>query len=244
MNNRLDTSPAMSLSETASVVDWSIVTRRSVRAFLTKEVARSEIEAMLNVARYSASGMNIQPWRVHVVTGESKSRLSEAIARVDASPTLSADLDEPYQYYPREWVSPYIERRRKVGWDLYGLLGIAKGDKAKMHAQHGRNYAFFDAPVGLFFTLDRAMEVGSFIDYGMFLQSFMIAARGRGLHTCVQAAFLKYHRIISSELGIPDSEMLICGMSLGHADPHGIENTLSTEREPVASFTIFHDKNA
>jgi nitroreductase len=244
MNNRLDTSPPMSLSDTASAVDWAIVTRRSVRAFLAKEVARSEIESMLNVARYSASGMNIQPWRVHVVTGESKVRLSEAIAQVDAGPTLNADLDEPYQYYPREWVSPYIERRRKVGWDLYGLLGIAKGDKTRMHAQHGRNYAFFDAPVGLFFTLDRAMEVGSFIDYGMFLQSFMIAARGRGLHTCVQAAFLKYHRIISSELGIPDSEMLICGMSLGHADPEGIENTLSTEREPVASFTTFHDKNA
>ena len=222
-------------------VEWAIATRRSVRAFLPDPVARDEIEAILSTARYSASGMNMQPWHVHVLTGPAKARLSAAIASLDDDPRRSADLEEPYDYYPREWHSPYLERRRKVGWDLYGLLGIAKGDKERMHAQHGRNYRFFDAPVGLFFTVDRALQEGSLLDYGMFLQSVMVAARGRQLHTCPQAAFLKFHRLIAEQLGIPADQMLVCGMSLGYADASSIENSLVTEREPVAAFTTFHD---
>ncbi|MET3918977.1 nitroreductase [Variovorax sp. OAS795] len=222
-------------------VDWAIATRRSVRAFLPEPVAREEIEAILSTARYSASGMNMQPWHVHVLTGPAKARLSAAIASLDDDPHRSADLEEPYDYYPREWRSPYLERRRKVGWDLYGLLGIAKGDKERMHAQHGRNYRFFDAPVGLFFTVDRALQEGSLLDYGMFLQSVMVAARGRQLHTCPQAAFLKFHRLIAEQLGMPADQMLVCGMSLGYADASSIENSLVTEREPVAAFTTFHD---
>ncbi len=132
-----------------------------------------------------------------------------------------------------------MDRRRKVGWDLYSLLGIAKTDKARMHAQHARNYAFFDAPVGLIFTIDRVMQQGSWLDYGMFLQSIMVAARGRGLDTCPQAAFTQFHRIISEELQLPPEEMVVCGMALGHADPKAIENTLVTEREPVAGFARF-----
>ncbi len=110
--------------------------------------------------------MNTQPWHVHVVRGRVKERISEAIAEIDNDPVRSAELTEPYDYYPVKWTSPFIERRRKVGWDLYGLLGIEKGDKERRHDQHGRNYRFFDAPVGLFFTIDRAMEQGSLIDYG------------------------------------------------------------------------------
>ena len=238
--NRHSSPPLSSLSETQSVIDWSIRTRRSVRSFSDQPVSREHVESILDTARFSASGMNVQPWRVHVVTADGKANLSAAIAHVDDNPALNAGFDEPYQYYPREWVSPYIERRRKVGWGLYGLLGITKGDKQRMHEQHGRNYQFFDAPVGLFFTLERNLEVGSFLDYGMFLQSVMIAARGLGLHTCVQAAFLKYHRIISAELSIPETQMLICGMSMGYADEKSIENTLETERESVESFTTFH----
>jgi nitroreductase len=189
---------------------------------------------------YSASGMNMKPWRVHVLTGEAKSRLSAVLAELDDSPEESRDLQEPYDYYPREWFSPYLERRRKVGWDLYGLLGIAKGDKQRMHKQHGRNYRFFDAPVGLFFTVDRQLEQGSLLDYGMFLQSVMIAARARNLRTCPQAAFLKFHCQIADILEIPVGQMLVCGMSLGYADPASIENSLVTEREPVSTFTTFH----
>ena len=134
-----------------------------------------------------------------------------------------------------------MARRRKIGWDLYGLLGIAKGEKDKMHTQHRRNFMFFDAPVGLVFTIDRALQIGSWLDYGMFLQNIMVAARGLGLHTCPQAAFANYHVLIREQLGIPEDEVVICGMSLGTADAEAIENTLVTEREPVEGFATFID---
>jgi nitroreductase len=173
---------------------------------------------------------------VHVLTGESKLALSRRIRAAFDDPAERATHREEYAYYPTDWVSPYIDRRRKVGWDLYGLLGIGKTDKAAMHAQHGRNYDFFGAPVGLIFTIDRVMRQGSWLDYGMFLQSVMVAARARGLDTCPQAAFCQFHRIIREQLALPEGEMVVCGMSLGHADPSAIENTLVTEREPVAGF--------
>jgi len=239
--NRFAPPPSIPAVALRDAVDWAIVTRRSIRAFLPTPVPREDIDSILGVASAAASGVNTQPWRVHVVMGESKQRLSAAIASINDDPGLAEQLDEPYDYYPREWASPFVERRRKVGWDLYGLLGIAKGDKERMHAQHGRNYAFFGAPVGLFFTVDRVMQTGSFLDYGMFLQSLMVAARARGLDTCPQVAFTKFHRVVAAQLGIPDRELLVCGMSLGYADPHRIENTLVTEREPVHRFTTYHD---
>ena len=216
------------------------MSRRSVRAFLPTPVAREDIESILDIARHCASGVNTQPWQVHVVTGTAKERVTEAILKAYDDAAELTLLDEPYAYYPREWTSPFIERRRKVGWDLYGLLAIPKNDKARMHAQHARNFRFFNAPVGLFFTLDRAMEKGSFLDYGMFLQSIMIAARSRGLDTCPQAAFTTFHTIIARELGFSASETFVCGMSLGYADPSRVENSLITEREPVSAFTHFH----
>jgi nitroreductase len=178
-----------------------------------------------------------------VLTGAVKERVSAAILATYENPARLAEQDEPYDYYPTEWVSPYVDRRRKVGWDLYSLLGIAKGDKPRMHAQHARNYRFFDAPVGLIFTIDRVMQQGSFLDYGMFLQSLMVAARARGLDTCPQAAFTTFHRIIAKEIGLADSQRLVCGMSLGYADPSRIENALVSERAPVSDFTHFHDHN-
>ncbi|HXD07308.1 MAG TPA: nitroreductase, partial [Burkholderiaceae bacterium] len=187
------------------------------------------------------SGTNIQPWKVHVLTGEAKDRLSAAILAVHNDPEQLKQAQEEYAYYPRQWIAPYIDRRRKIGWDLYGLLGIGKADKQRMHEQHGRNYSFFDAPVGMIFTIDRILEQGSWLDYGMFLQNVMIAARGRGLDTCPQAAFTPFHRVIARELELPESEMIVCGMALGYADPNAIENRLVTEREPVTGFTQFHE---
>jgi nitroreductase len=229
--------PARSLQQ---AVDWAILSRRSIRAFLPTAVPAQQVREILRVASHAASGVNTQPWRVHVLYGDAKRRLSDAIAEVDNHPERSAEHLDPYNYYPEEWAAPFIDRRRKVGWDLYGLLGIAKGDKARMHAQHGRNYRFFDAPVGLMFTMNRILGQGSFIDYGMFLQNVMVAARARGLDTCPQVAFIKYHRVIAEQLHIPEDELIVCGMSLGHADPHSVENTLVTERAPVQEFTTFH----
>ncbi|MFN3295395.1 nitroreductase [Caldimonas sp.] len=221
-------------------VDEAITSRRSIRAFLPTPVPRETIEDLLRVAARAPSGTNTQPWKVHVLTGASLRRLVERLRAAHDDPA-QAELHQPeYAYYPSQWVSPYIERRRKVGWDLYGLLGIAKSDKQRMHEQHGRNYEFFGAPVGLMFTIDRVMQQGSWLDYGMFLQNLMIAARARGLDTCPQAAFTPFHRIVMDHLGASPQEMLVCGMSLGYADPQAVENRLVTERAPVHEFTRFH----
>ncbi len=221
------------------IVDAAISSRRSIRAFKQTPVAREDIEAILQVAARAPSGSNTQPWRVYVLTGDIRERLSQAILDTYLDPEKVKAHTEEYAYYPRQWVAPYIDRRRKVGWDLYGLLGLTRDDKAGMQAQHGRNYVFFDAPVGLIFTIDRVMEQGSWLDYGMFLQNVMVAARARGLDTCPQAAFTQFHRVIADVLQIPDSEQLVCGMALGFADPERVENSLQTERASVADFARF-----
>ena len=229
----------MIVSKQQEMVDAAITSRRSIRAFLDTPVEREDIARILEVASRAPSGTNIQPWRVYVLTGEARERLSAAILAAHDNPELARQHTEEYAYYPRQWVSPYIERRRKVGWDLYSLLGITREDKAGMHRQHGRNYRFFDAPVGMIFTVDRILEQGSWLDYGMFLENIMIAARGRGLDTCPQAAFTPFHRIIKEQLGLPEGEMVVCGMALGYADNAKIENSLITQREQLDSFVKF-----
>lgn len=231
----------MITSTIQQAVDEAITSRRSIRAFLPQPVAREDIQQILEVAARSPSGSNTQPWKVYVLTGARLHALSDAILAAHNTEGQGGHEQE-YNYYPVKWVAPYLERRRKVGWDLYALLGLGRENKSGMHAQHGRNYAFFDAPVGLIFTIDRVMEQGSWLDYGMFLQSIMVAARGRGLDTCPQAAFTQYHKIIAEQLQLPEDEMLVCGMSLGHGDYSKIENTLATERASVAEFTRFLDE--
>jgi len=220
-------------------VDAAITSRRSIRAFLPTAVAREDIEQILQVAGRAPSGTNTQPWKVYVLQGERKQRLSAAILAAHNDPEQASQHHEEYAYYPREWVSPFIDRRRKVGWDLYALLGLTRDNKAGMAAQHGKNYDFFGAPVGLIFTIDRIMEQGSWLDYGMFLQNIMVAARGRGLDTCPQAAFTQYHRLIAEQLALPQNETVVCGMALGVADLSKIENSLITDRMAVEEFVKF-----
>lgn len=217
-------------------VDHAIRSRRSVRRFLPTPVPRQTVEELLALAARAPSGTNVQPWKVYALAGAAKDKLSQAI--LDKFEHTSMDGRE-FDYYPTEWADPWLSRRRKIGFGLYGLLGIAKEDKAGMKRQTGRNYLFFDAPVGLIFTMDRQLGRGMFIDYGMFLGNLMTAARARGLDTCAQAAFADFHQTIREVLGIPENELVLCGMSLGHADPDAPENRLETEREPVAGFTDF-----
>ena len=224
-----------------AAVDAAIESRRSVRAFLPTPVPRATIERILAVAARAPSGTNTQPWRVTVLSGDAKAALSARIVAAFGDPQERARHTQEYAYYPTEWRPPYLDRRRKVGWDLYGLLGIGRDDKSRMHAQHARNFEFFDAPVGLIFSIERVLEQGSWLDFGMFLQSLMVAARARGLDTCPQAAFAPFHRLIADQIGLPATEMVVCGMSLGHADPDAVENRLVTEREPVAGFARFLD---
>ncbi len=220
-------------------VDELIRSRRSLRAFLPTPVADEDIRAMLEVAARAPSGTNTQPWKVIVLKGQALHDLSQTILAAYNDPEIAKTHTEEYKYYPVQWRSPYIDRRRKIGWDLYALLGLERENKAGMHAQHGRNYAFFDAPVGLIFTIDRVMEQGSWLDYGMFLQNLMLTARARDLDTCPQAAFTQFHRIIQEKLDIPAQEMIVCGMSMGYADHSKIENSLHTERASVDEFARF-----
>jgi len=226
-------------------VDAAIESRFAARAFLPTPVPRESIAEILRVASRAPSGTNTQPWRVYVLQGASRDTLVEKVCAahdaVYADPSLAARYVGDHDYYPRNWVSPYIERRRENGWGLYGLLGIVRGEKDKMHAQHQRNYRFFGAPVGIMFTMDRILARGSLVDYGMFLQNVMLAARARGLHTCPQAAWIEFAQIVLPHIGAGPGEMLVCGMSIGHADEKEKVNSFHTPRVPVESFTRWLD---
>lgn len=215
----------------------ALLTRRSVRGFLATPIPRHTVEEILALAARAPSGTNVQPWKVYACAGAVRDALSaELMALHDAG---GGAHEAEYAYYPTVWREPYLARRRKLGWDYYATVGLTRADKAGMHRQHGRNFAFFGAPVGLFFALDRELERGSWLDTGMFVQNVMIAARAYGLHTCPQAAFTTYHAVVRRHLSIPAAQILLCGMSLGHIDPDAPENALTTEREPVGNFATF-----
>ena len=230
-----DMTPATRRAAAASVTE-ALQTRQSMRAFLPDPVDDAVIAEILQTAARAPSGTNTQPWHVYVVRGQQREALSaEILAAFNAGEQPAFE----YSYYPETWRDPYLARRRANGWGLYGALGIEKGQRDKMQAQHGRNYLFFDAPVGLMFTIDRDLEIGSWLDYGMFLQSVMVAARGYGLDTCAQQAFAQYHAIIGRRLSIPAEQMIICGMALGYADMTAPENHYRTPREPLDVFATF-----
>jgi nitroreductase len=231
----------MTHANTVAAVDQAITSRMSARAFTQQEVSRELITEILQVASRAPSGTNTQPWKVYVLQGATRDALVEKVCAaheaIRANPEVAKQFTEPYDYYPAQWVSPYIDRRRENGWSLYGLLGIGKADKDRMHEQHQRNFKFFDAPIGLMFTIDPIMGRGSLLDYGMFIQNIMVAARARGLHTCPQAAWNGFHSIILPHIGAGEGEMLVCGMALGYADETDKVNTLVTPRVPVNEFT-------
>jgi nitroreductase len=220
-----------------TLTDLAITSRRSVRRFLPDPVPRAVVAAILDAAARAPSGTNMQPWRGYVLVGAAKDALCSAVQTVFDAETEGHRQE--VQYYPNDFFEPYLSRRRKVGWDLYGMLGIARGENAKMRAQHRRNFQFFDAPVGMVFTIHRDLATGSWLDYGMFLENVMIAARARGLDTCAQAAWTHYHKAIRPVLGLAEEEVVVCGMALGHADPDAPENRLVTERAGSGAFMIW-----
>ena len=218
-------------------VEAALLTRRSVRGFTPQPVPEEAVQRILAAASRAPSMTNTQPWHVHVLTGAARARLCAAVLAAHEAGEVP---DMEYEYYPATWRDPYLGRRREVGWALYGLLGIAKGDREATSRQHGRNYEFFGAPVGMIFTIDRGLGQGSWLDLGMFMQSVMTAARGCGLDTCAQAAFASYHAIIRRLLDIPAEHIVACGMALGHADPAEPANRLATQRVAVEAFAQFH----
>jgi nitroreductase len=239
LQQKLSAGPFAAFSESeCAAIERAIAERRAVRGFDSRPVSRELIERILDIAARAPSGTNMQPWRVYVLGGEARRALSDAIAR-ERSAETTAHREGEYRYYPEKFFEPYLSRRRKIGWDLYGLLGIKKGDAAAMHAQHGKNFEFFGAPIGMIFTIDRRLEIGSWLDYGMFVENVIIAARAHGLETCPQAAFASFHDVVRASLGIGQGEVVVCGMAVGYPDWSVPENKLETTRESAASFTSF-----
>uniref|UniRef100_B1XVY4 Nitroreductase n=1 Tax=Polynucleobacter necessarius subsp. necessarius (strain STIR1) TaxID=452638 RepID=B1XVY4_POLNS len=221
----------------------AITSRMSVRAFTKEVVSKEVILKLLEISARAPSGTNTQPWKAYVVEGEALAdlcgKVCSAYDSIAANPELAKEYQPAYDYYPTKWFSPYIDRRRENGWGLYGLLGITKGDKDKMHAQHRKNFEAFGAPVCIFFTIDKELGRGSMLDYGMFLQNIMVAARGEGLDTCPQAAWNDYAKIILPLIDAKENEMLVCGMALGCADKSAPVNTFHTPRVAVESFATW-----
>lgn len=226
-------------------VDQVMTDRHSVRAFSEKKPDVSLIRAILDAAAQSPSGSNTQPWRVYVLQGQSLAELIRKVClaheQVRAQPELAAGFRQLFHYYPKEWPSPYLERRRDNGRGFYGVLGIARGDKEGMHQQDQRNYRFFDAPVGLIFTINKSLGQGSWIDYGIFLQSIMLSAKGHGLDTCVQASWNGFANVVLPHIGAAECETVVCGMALGYAEEEAPINHFRTPRAPVDSWTTWLD---
>ena len=214
-------------------------TRRSIRAYKSDPVPGAFVREIVALGRHAPSGSNIQPWRVHVLTGATLRRVGSAIqqAFLDDEPGHKRD----YDYYTDPVYEPYLARRRQCGWGLYSLLGIGRGDREKSKTYRATNYNFFGAPVGLIFTIDRRLEKGSWLDYGMFLQTIMLAARARGLHTCPEAAIASYPDIVRRELGIANEWVVICGMAMGYADSGALINTFQPPRIEVDEYAVFLD---
>lgn len=229
--------------EQVQFVDDAIRSRHSVRAFLSTPVDAQIIKDILEVACRAPSGTNTQPWKVYVVTDKKRDEMVDRVCKAQLEiynhPEKAAEYQETFPYYPEKWISPFIDRRRENGWGLYGLLNIQKGEKEKMAAQQLRNYQLFDAPVGLYFAVNKAMGIGSKMDISMMIQNVMVAAKARGLDTCPQAAWNHFHPIVLEVLGASDDEELVCTVALGYANPDEIVNTFITPREPVENFTVF-----
>ena len=222
-----------------TAVDAVIKSRKSIRAFKKDPVDPKLIEHILAVASRAPSGSNMQPWNVYVLTGEAIERVTEAVCKAFDS---GKKYEGEYKYYPDKFFEPYLSRRRQMGWSMYGILGIAKGEHEKARLQQRRNYLFFDAPVGLIFTINRGLPSGCFIEYGMFMDNIMLSAKSHGLDTCAQGGWSDYHEILRQVLPIKPEELVLDGMAMGYADKEAAIYKLETEREPVSSFTRFIDK--
>ena len=225
----------------APLVDEVIESRRAIRRFLPQSVPVSAVHDILEVARHAPSASNIQPWRCHVLTGAARDRLvAEAVAAFRAGGP--AALSSEYEFYPAQLPGPFLGRRAAFGAKLGGALGIDQADMAARLHVMVRNFMFFEAPVGIIFTIDRRLERASLLDYGCFLQNVMLAARARGLDTCPQQTWAAMHRVIRPILGLGEEEMVVCGLAMGFADPDAPENLLGLSKEAPARFATFHDE--
>ncbi len=220
------------------IVKEALLNRKSVRAYLDKKVGKEQIESILNLAKHAPSGVNTQPWKVAVVMGEKKKDLEEQLLKAFWDKTTPK---RDYQYYPLEWKAPYSMRRAACGLQLYKAAGVGRDDKEARLAQWAENFHAFGAPVMLFFYMDDYLQAGSYLDYGMFLQSIMIAATAEGLATCAQGALAEYSDIVKAQLNIPKETVLLCGMALGYEDTQAPINQYRTPRLDLEEFATFYE---
>jgi nitroreductase len=218
-------------------VSEAVNSRRSMRTFKLDPVPRGDIEWIIGTASRAASNGNLQPWKLYVTEGKARERLSHAILKALDDGDLGPGGE--YDVYPKEFSPVYDQRRKLVGKQLYTLLGVPRGDAPGMQKQFRRNFLFFDAPVGMILCVERRMGGGQWIDCGIFLDQLMLLAREKGLHTCPQAAFSRVQHVVRRELGIPDDQIVICGLALGYAEPEAVPNNLITERAPLRDFTTW-----
>ncbi|MDC0430891.1 nitroreductase family protein [Candidatus Thioglobus sp.] len=210
-------------------VKTALEKRKSTRAFLNKEVPITIVNAILEQAKTAPSGVNTQPWKVAVLSGQSKKDLEQ---KMESEFRAGNKGVMDYQYYPEQWEAEYKQRRKACGLLMYSTLQIKREDKQRQLDQWAANYRAFDAPIMLLFFIDKIMEKGSYVDYGMFLQSIMLSAVEHGLATCPQAALAEYPEIVKKELGYED-QVLICGMALGYEDTTEDVNNYRTGREDL-----------
>ena len=217
-------------------VSQALLQRRSTRAFLPKAVEHEKIEQILEHAKWTPSGVNMQPWQVYVLSGKAKQELSQ---RLLASFQSGAKSAMDYQYYPTEWKQPFKARRTALGKQMFDLLQIGREDKEARLEQWGRNYVGFDAPCLLLFSIDASLDKGSYLDYGMFLQSIMLMAEELGLATCPQAALVEYPQVLRDFLNCSAEQHFICGMALGYTDKQAKVNQLKPPRAEISEFSTF-----
>lgn len=221
---------------TQTVTD-ALKRRISTRAFLPTPVSEGEVRDLLDTARWAASGGNLQPWHVHVVAGEARQRVIDAVrARLESDPF---EDESEFGAYPKKLWDPYRTRRYELGEQMYEIMGIPREDKAARLNHLLQNFEFFGAPVGVFFSLDARMNPNQWGHLGMFIMAFMLAAEEKGLATCAQEAWMTRHRTIATTLGLPEDQRIWCGLALGHADPDAAVNTLRSERAGVDDFAVF-----
>ena len=213
-----------------------IAARRSVRAFTSAPVDRSAIKEICRAARRAPSGANLQPGKFHVLAGAALSELKKQLrtAVEDGTP-----FDREYSYFPDKMSPELKSRQRQAGYALYEALGIARRDVEARKRQFDRNYAFFDAPVGVVVTIDRDMGKGCFMDLGMALMSFLLAAEDRGFGATGIGALANYGSVVHRHLSLPQSELVVCGIAVGVIDERAPVNHFRTERLTLEEFTTF-----
>lgn len=213
-------------------VSQALRRRISTRAFLDTPVPASEVEAILDEARWSASGGNVQPWNVVAVAGEARQRVIDAVkAKLETDPFTN---EANFPVYPEKLWEPHRSWRYELGEDMYALMGVPRDDKMARLNWLMQNYEFFGAPVGLFFVIDERMNQNQWAHLGMFMMSLCLAAEEKGLSTCMQEAWTPHCDTVARAIGVEKPDIVYCGLALGHADPDAPVNQLRSKRAEVS----------